>query len=101
MVNLVLSGITPSYLSTYCGDSKNTITLWVKIADERGFEALKVKRQTGRPPKLDSTQITQIRLALEVIVKVGKNASVYDFSDMVYDKTLQSRSTACLTLNGM
>ena len=65
MVNLVLSGITPSYLSTYCGDSKNTITLWVKIADERGFEALKVKRQTGRPPKLDSTQITQIRLALE------------------------------------
>lgn len=65
MVNLVLSGITPSYLSTYCGDSKNTITLWVKIADERGFEALKVKRQTGRPPKLDSTQITQIRLTLE------------------------------------
>ena len=65
MVNLVLSGITPSYLSTYCGDSKNAITLWVKIADEQGFEALRVKRQTGRPPKLNSTQITQIRMVLE------------------------------------
>ena len=30
MINLVLSGLIPSYLNTYCGDSKLTITLWVK-----------------------------------------------------------------------
>ena len=65
MVNLVLSGLTPSYLSTYCGDSKNTITLWVKIADEQGFEALKNKKQTGRPPKLTSEQLAEIREVLE------------------------------------
>ena len=65
MVNLVLSGLTPSYLSTYCGDSKNTITLWVKVADEQGFEALKAKKQSGRPSKLTSDQITEIRSVLE------------------------------------
>ena len=65
MVNLVLSGLTPSYLSTYCGDSKNTITLWVKIADEQGFEALKVKKQSGRPSKLTSEQIAEIRSVIE------------------------------------
>ena len=65
MVNLVLSGLTPSYLSTYCGDSKNTITLWVKVADEQGFEALKAKKQSGRPSKLTSDQMTEIRSVLE------------------------------------
>ena len=65
MVNLVLSGLTPSYLSTYCGDSKNTITLWVKVADEQGFEAFKAKKQSGRPSKLTTDQIAEIRSVLE------------------------------------
>ena len=65
MVNLVLSGLTPSYLSTYCGNCKSTITRWVKIADEQGFEALKVKKQTGRKPKLTEEQKDQIRAILE------------------------------------
>lgn len=65
MVNLVLSGLTPSYLSRYCGDSKTAITLWVKIADEQGFEALKSKKPTGRPPKLSSEQISEIQAVLE------------------------------------
>ena len=65
MVNLVLSGLTPSYLSTYCGNSKRTITLWVKIADEQGFEALKTKKTPGRPAKLTKEQKTEIRAILE------------------------------------
>ena len=65
MVNLVLSGLTPSYLSTYCGDSKSTITRWVKIADEQGFDALKVKKQTGRKPKLTGEQNEEIRAIIE------------------------------------
>ena len=52
MVNLVLSGLTPSYLSIYCNSSKRMITLWVKIADEQGFEALKPKKPI--PPTLFS-----------------------------------------------
>ena len=65
MVNLVLSGLSPSYLSTYCGDSKRTITLWVKTADEQGFVALKAKKPTGRPPKLTEEQKAEIRAVLE------------------------------------
>ena len=65
MVNLVISGLTPSYLSTYCGDSKRTITLWVKIADEQGFAALKPKKPTGKPPRLTKEQMAEIRTVLE------------------------------------
>ena len=65
MVNLVLSGLTPSYLSTYCGNSKRTITLWVKIADEQGFAALKPRKPTGKPPKLTKEQMAEIRTVLE------------------------------------
>ena len=65
MVNLVLSGLTPSYLSTYCGNSKRTITLWVKISDEQGFEALKPKKPSGRPAKLTKEQLAEIRTVLE------------------------------------
>ena len=35
MVNLVLGGITPSMLSKYVRESKNTITLWVKTATNK------------------------------------------------------------------
>ncbi len=65
MVNLVLSGLTPSYLSTYCGNSKSTITQWVKIADEQGFEALQTKKHPGRTPKLTEDQLAEIQGVLE------------------------------------
>ena len=65
MVNLVLSGLTPSYLSTYCGNSNRTITLWVKIAYEQGFAALKPKKPTGKPSKLTKGQKAEIRTVVE------------------------------------
>ncbi len=37
LVNLVLGGMTPSELSEYVSESKNTITSWVKSVDENGF----------------------------------------------------------------
>lgn len=40
IVNLVLGGLTPSFLSNYCAESKNTITSWVKIADEKRVRCL-------------------------------------------------------------
>ncbi len=39
IVNLVLGGQIPSQLSQYVKESKDTITRWVKIADEQGFAA--------------------------------------------------------------
>lgn len=65
IVNLVLSGLTPSFLSNYCGESKNAITLWVKTADEQGFDALKPKKQSGRPMKLSPEQLSGIKRVLE------------------------------------
>ncbi len=65
IVNLVLSGLTPSFLSTFCGDSKNAITLWVKTVDEQGFEALRTKKQPGRAPKLSPQQLSHIKDVLE------------------------------------
>ena len=60
MVKLVLGGLTPSFLAKYCGDSKNAITGWVKLADECGFEALRDGKSTGRPPKLSAEQVAEI-----------------------------------------
>ena len=78
MVNLVLSGLTPSYLSSYCGDSKRTITLWVKIADEQGFAALKTKKPTGRPPRLTKEQKAEIRAILEEDAPKKYGQNVWD-----------------------
>ena len=65
MVNLVLGGLTPSFLAGHCGDSKNAITGWVKLADECGFEALRDGKSTGRPPKLSAGQVAEIDRLLE------------------------------------
>ncbi len=43
LVNLVLGGMAPSSLSKYVSESKNTITMWVKSADEKGFGSLRAK----------------------------------------------------------
>lgn len=65
-VNFVLGGMPPSEVSQYVAESKNTITGWVKTADEQGFEALHTKKQTGRPPKLSPEQMSEIeRILLE------------------------------------
>lgn len=61
MVNLVLAGLTPSFLAEHVADSKNAITLWVKTADEHGFDALRDRKQPGRPTKLTAEQIEEIR----------------------------------------
>lgn len=64
VVNLVLSGMVPSELCKYIAESKTTITLWVKIADEQGFEALKIKKQSGRPPKMTKEQLEILKSVL-------------------------------------
>ena len=60
MVNLVLAGLTPQFLSEHVKESKNAITGWVRAVDERGFEALRAKRQPGRPPSLTPEQLAEV-----------------------------------------
>lgn len=63
-VNLVLNGIAPSSLSKMVRESKNTITSWVKTADEQGFDALKIKEYPGRPKRLNNEALLEIKNAI-------------------------------------
>lgn len=64
-VNMVLSGCPVSQISTMAGVSKVTVTGWVKTADELGFDALRSRQRSGRPPKLSSGQLAAIDSALQ------------------------------------
>ncbi|RFU95064.1 transposase [Sphaerochaeta halotolerans] len=65
LVLLVLAGLTPSFLSEYCSESKNTITSWVKAVTEKGYESLAIRKPTGRPPKLSHAQLEALKSMLE------------------------------------
>ena len=64
-VNMVLSGTSAAQVSVSAGVSRATVSGWVKIADEKGFEALRTKERSGRPPKLSSAQLAEIDVALQ------------------------------------
>ena len=51
-------------IHSYAPKIKNAITSWVKTADEQGFEALHIKKQTGRPLKLSAEQMNEIESIL-------------------------------------
>ncbi len=78
IVNLVLGGQIPSQLSQYVKKSKNTITQWVKIADEQGFESLRPKKPVGRPPRLNTTQCSAIKSVLEEDNPKAQGYEVWD-----------------------
>lgn len=64
-VNMVLSGCKASYIASMSGVSRMSVSSWVKIADEKGFEALKSEGHSGRPGKLSSVQREMIDKALQ------------------------------------
>ena len=63
-VNMVLSGTSASDVGRSAGVSKVTVTNWVKTVDEQGFDALRARKQTGRPSKLSPEQLQEIDAAL-------------------------------------
>ncbi len=64
IVNLLLNGASASSLSLSCGETARTLMNWVKIVDEQGFEALRPRKQTGRPFRLTAVQKEEIKAAL-------------------------------------
>ena len=64
-VNMVLSGSEVSEISEMAGVSNVTIYNWVKAVDNDGFEALRNKKIPGRPPRLNSEQLTAVDLAMQ------------------------------------
>lgn len=97
LVCLVLGGLSPSFLSQCCAESKNTITSWVKTADEKGFDALRIKKQTGRPAKLSSRELAQIKSVLaednpkEYGYPVWDGPSLSDYIAKTYSVSLCTR----------
>ena len=55
-VNMVLSGFPTAEIAKLAGVSKVAVTRWVKAVDENGFEAIRPKGRSGRPPKLTAEQ---------------------------------------------
>ncbi len=78
IVNLVLGGQIPSQLSQYVKESKNTITRWVKIADEQGFESLRPQEPAGRPSRLNTVQRNAIKTVLEEDNPKAQGYEVWD-----------------------
>ncbi len=64
-VNMVLSGCPVSQISAMAGVSKVAVTGWVKTADEQGFDALRSRHRSGRPPKLSAEQRAAIDSAIQ------------------------------------
>ena len=65
VVMMVLSGSKISRISGLLGVSRMSISTWVKIADEKGFDALQTQKHEGRPPKLTAEQKEEIDHALQ------------------------------------
>ena len=65
MVNLMLSGLSPQEVSSCCGYSSRTLQSWLKKVDESGWEALRTKKQPGRPSRLTNQQIKEIKTSIE------------------------------------
>jgi len=77
-VNLVVSGQIPFQLSQYVKESRNTITRWVKTADEQGFESLRPQKPAGRPSRLNTAQGDAIRSVLEEDNPKAQGYEVWD-----------------------
>lgn len=64
-VNMVLDGKSAAEVSKLAGVSKRTVTKWVKLADEQGFDALRTDPKPGRPSRLSDEQLQEIDKAVQ------------------------------------
>lgn len=59
-VNAVLSGVAPAVAAVWFGMTGRALSIWVKKADECGFESLRDKPKPGAPQKLSENQLDEI-----------------------------------------
>ena len=64
-VNMVLAGSSAATVADLAGVTKATVTNWVRTVDEKGFDALRALKQSGRPSKLSESQLQSIDAALQ------------------------------------
>lgn len=62
LVNLLLTGkISISLMSKASGLTTRTLSNWLSIVDNEGFEKLRAIKQSGRPDKLSDEQKAEIK----------------------------------------
>lgn len=64
-VNAVLSGVLPSTAAEWFGMTGRSLSLWVKKADEQGFESLRDRPRPGAPKRLSDSQIEYVDRMLQ------------------------------------
>ncbi len=64
IVNLLLRGMSARLVADACGETDRTLSNWVRIVDEHGFEALRPRKQPGRPQYLTKAQKENIKVAV-------------------------------------
>lgn len=64
LVNMYLNGTSAKAISESSGVSRSTLNLWVKIADEKGFDALRNSSPPGRPSQLNEQQLEEVCIAV-------------------------------------
>ena len=88
IVNLLLRGVNAKSLADASGETDRTLSNWVRSVDEYGFEALRPRKQPGRPQSLTNSQKENIK----VVVTSDPNA----FGYTVWDGPSLSDYIACV-----
>ena len=95
-VNFVLNGMSAAEVAEIAGVSRSTVSNWVKLVDEKGFEALKTVKQSGRPSGLTADQKSEIDIVLqrepsEFGYKVWDGPALSAYINKTYDIELSTR----------
>ncbi len=64
IVNLLLRGMNTKLVADACGETDRTLSNWIRTVDECGFEALRPRKQHGRPSYLTTSQKENIKVAV-------------------------------------
>lgn len=96
IVNFVLNGMVPSEVSKIVKKCKTTITSWVKKADEQGFESLIPGKHTGRPKKLEYSELEELKSILSKKpenygFRVWDGPSMSELIKVKYNKSISVR----------
>ena len=95
-VNFVLNGMSAAEVAEIAGVSRSTVSNWVKLVDEKGFEALKTVKQSGRPSRLTADQKSEIDIVLQrepskFGCKVWDGPTLSAYINKTYDIELSTR----------
>ncbi len=82
-VALVLHGLSASEVARAFGDSPRAVAYWAKRFLEQGMEGLHEEARSGRPPKLNPTQMKHLQGFLEQSAAGSKAAQARALSGFI------------------